>query len=103
MLSPDRVETGPYFVPGLPHDVAHAQADPNVVGINPWHWNSWGSFDAASPFKLGARAFPAVRKTLAEIGAQARRAPFSSVLGSRVGKTIAQFLISSSRPTWLCG
>jgi hypothetical protein len=50
-----------------------AQADIKVVGINPWHYNTWGSFDGTSPFKLGAREFPAVRAKLAQIGAVVRR------------------------------
>jgi hypothetical protein len=49
------------------------QNDTRVVGINPWHWNTWGSFEASSPFKMGAREFPRVRAKLQEIGAIIKR------------------------------
>ena len=30
--------------------------DTNVIGMNPWHWQTWGSFTTASPFKMGTRS-----------------------------------------------
>ena len=45
------------------------QNDTNVVGMNPWHWNTWGgSMDEEPQFKLGAREFPKLRARLNEIG-----------------------------------
>ena len=47
-----------------------AQNDTKVAGINPWHWETWGSMASTSPqFQLGAREFPALKEKLAEIGA----------------------------------
>ena len=45
------------------------QNDTNVVGMNPWHWNTWGSsMDKEPQFKLGAWEFPKLRARLSEIG-----------------------------------
>lgn len=45
--------------------------DTRVTGINPWHWNTWGSMHTASPqFELGAKEFPTLRKRLEQIGAE---------------------------------
>ena len=47
-----------------------AQNDTRVVGINPWHWGTWGSMQKGDDiYKLGAHDFPAVRARLQEIGA----------------------------------
>ena len=46
-----------------------ARNDTLVVGMNPWHWNTWGSaFQKTPQFELGAREFPAVVNRLHEIG-----------------------------------
>ena len=45
-----------------------AQTDTRVVGINPWHWETWGSMQKGD-VSLGAHDFPAVRERLQEIGA----------------------------------
>ena len=46
-----------------------ARNDTLVVGMNPWHWNTWGgTFQKTPQFMLGAREFPAVVDRLHEIG-----------------------------------
>jgi hypothetical protein len=43
-----------------------------VVGLNAWHWNTWGSIKVPGPdayVKVGASEFPTVVRRLREIGA----------------------------------
>ena len=52
-----------------------------VVGLNAWHWNTWGSVKAPGPdayLKLGAGEFPAVVRRLREIVATIRSGPSTS-------------------------
>ena len=73
-----------------------AQNDSRVVGLNPWHWNTW-AHGLPPHYALGAKEFPAVVQKLHEIGAVIRK-------NDRCGLTQALLRILSIRSrNWLIG